>query len=83
MAQRAGTVFGEALHHLGKVVERTLAGDERIEFRCGEEVQSELHEKLDPGLARVGLALFWFYLIMTLAVLLYYKRTLSGGDEAS
>ena len=47
----------------------------------GEEVQHEIYEKLDRRPQQVGLAVFWFYLLMTLAVLVVYKRRLATNRE--
>lgn len=46
----------------------------------GEEVQHELYPKLEQRSAHLGLAAFWFYLVMTLAILFNYKRRLARGD---
>ena len=46
-----------------------------------EEVQHELHTQFDRGGVRLGLAVFWFYLLMTLAILFNSKRRL--GREAT
>ena len=43
-----------------------------------EEVEHEIYTKMDRRPARVGLALFWFYLLLTLAILLSYRRRISG-----
>ncbi len=40
----------------------------------GEEVQHEIYEKLNRRPAHIGLAVFWFYMVMTLAVLYQFKR---------
>lgn len=42
----------------------------------GEEVQIEIHEKIDRSEAYIGLAVFWFYLATTLAILFAYRRRL-------
>ena len=47
----------------------------------GEEVRHEIYEKLDRRPAHVGLAVFWFYLLMTLAVLIVYKRRLAADPR--
>jgi hypothetical protein len=47
----------------------------------GEEVQSELDAKMDRTNAHVGLAIFWFYLTMTLIILFVYKRRLRRQRE--
>ena len=42
----------------------------------GEEVQHEVYESLDRRPQRLGLALVWFYVVMTVAILVGYKRRL-------
>ncbi len=49
----------------------------------GEEVQHEIYVKLDRRPARLGLVVFWFYLLMTVAVLVVYKRRLARQEAAS
>ncbi len=49
----------------------------------GEEVQHELYVKLEPRGARLGLVVFWFYLLMTLAILLTYRRRLRRGEGSA
>lgn len=48
----------------------------------GLEVQHELYAKLDKRPARVGLVIFWFYVLMTLVILVSFKRRLRrrGGE---
>jgi Cytochrome c3 len=50
----------------------------------GEEVQRELKERLDRGRPRLVLAVVWFYLLMTLAILLGIRRRIrrrgAGGE---
>jgi len=48
-----------------------------------EEIQHEIYAELDRTVAHVGLAGFWFYLIMTLAILWAYKRRLRRGKSGS
>lgn len=49
----------------------------------GEEVEHELYEQLDRRPQRLGLVLLWFYVVMTLAILVGYKRRLLRGSETS
>jgi predicted CXXCH cytochrome family protein len=49
----------------------------------GEEVQSEIYAKLDRRPAHLGLAVFWFYLLVTLAILFNFKRLLQRGRSDS
>lgn len=49
----------------------------------GEQVQHELYSRMDRTVARVGLLLFWFYLLMTLAVLVLYRRRLGADNETA
>ncbi len=48
-----------------------------------EEVQHELYPQLEKRTAHLGLAAFWFYLLMTLAILFSYKRRLAREQEDS
>jgi hypothetical protein len=48
-----------------------------------EEVEHELYSKLDRRVAKVGLVLFWFYLLMTLAILVILKKRLRSEAGAS
>ena len=48
----------------------------------GEEVQHEMHESLDRSPQRIGLAVLWFYVVMTLVVIVGYKRRLLGKASA-
>ena len=45
----------------------------------GEEVQHELYAKMDKRPARVGLVLFWFYVVLTIIVLSRMKTQKAGG----
>jgi hypothetical protein len=45
----------------------------------GEEVRHELYAKMDTRPARVGLVLFWFYVILTAVVLTRMKIQWAGG----
>ena len=47
----------------------------------GEEVQHEIYGELDRRPAHIGLVVFWFYLLMTLAVVTAYKRRLATGTR--
>ncbi|MCP4659453.1 MAG: hypothetical protein GY856_28935 [bacterium] len=49
----------------------------------GEEIQHEIYAELDRTAAHLGLAGFWFYLIMTLAILWAFKRRLRRGKCGS
>ncbi len=45
------------------------------------EVQHEIYPELEHRSAHLGLAAFWFYLLMTLAILWNYKRRLASDDR--
>ena len=49
----------------------------------GEEVEHELYPELEHGTAHLGLIAFWFYLLMTLAILFNYKRRLDRESSES
>ena len=48
-----------------------------------EEVQHEIHGELDRTEEHLGLALFWFYVLMTLVILVLFKRRLRAASEPS
>jgi predicted CXXCH cytochrome family protein len=47
----------------------------------GEEVRHEIYDDLDRRPAHIGLVVFWFYLLMTLAVVMAYKRRLTAATD--
>ena len=47
----------------------------------GEEVRHELYAKMDKRPAHVGLALFWFYVVLTAIVLVTLKKQGRGGSS--
>jgi hypothetical protein len=49
----------------------------------GEEVQHEIYAKLDRTEAHIVLAVFWFYVGMTLIILVLLKRRMLARDETS
>jgi hypothetical protein len=49
----------------------------------GEEVQHDVYSKLRQlTTRRIGLVAFWFYILMTVAILVTYKRSLRRGEQA-
>jgi predicted CXXCH cytochrome family protein len=79
--EEARTYLTEALPLVHSVELEPVEGLARRARSIGEEVRHELYEKLDRRPARIGLAVFWFYLLMTLAVLIVYKRRLAAKPE--
>lgn len=79
--EEARTYLTEALPLVHSVELEPVEGLARRARSIGEEVRHELFEKLDRRPARIGLAVFWFYLLMTLAVLVVYKRRLAARLE--
>lgn len=64
----------------------TLAPIEQATRRArsiGEEVQHEIYPQLDRRVAHFSLVLFWFYLLMTLAVLVGYKQRVVRGNTGA
>lgn len=65
----------------------TLDSVERVTRRArsiGGEVQHELYARFDRRVAHATLAVFWFYLLMTVAILWRYRRKLvTGANEES
>ncbi|MDH3404819.1 MAG: cytochrome c3 family protein, partial [Acidobacteriota bacterium] len=46
----------------------------------GQEIQHELYSELDRTNAHIGLAIFWFYVLMTLVILFGYRRRLGRAS---
>ncbi|MCP4203196.1 MAG: hypothetical protein GY769_14835 [bacterium] len=62
----------------------SLDAVERVTRRArslGSEVQHELYKRLDRRVAHATLAVFWFYLLMTVAILWRYRRKLVAVDD--
>ena len=75
--EEARTYLTEALPLVHTVLLEPVEGLTRRARSIAEEVQHELYRKLDRRPAKIGLAVFWFYLLLTLAVLVVYKRRLA------
>ena len=78
----AETYVREAQSLVHSVSLEPVADVTRRARSIGQEVQHELYTKLDRTNAHVGLAIFWFYLLMTLAILFGYKRRLRRASDA-
>ena len=76
--EEARTYLTEALPLVHTVQLEPVQQLTRRARSIAEEVQHELYRKLDRRPARIGLAVFWFYVVMTVAVLVVYKRRLTG-----
>jgi hypothetical protein len=75
------TYVTEALILVHSVSVEPVAEFTRRAQAVGEEVQHELYAKMDKRPARLGLALFWFYVVMTVIVLVTLKyRRIGGGS---
>jgi predicted CXXCH cytochrome family protein len=72
--EEARTYVTEALPLVHSVQLEPVEALARRARSIGEEVRHELYEKMDRRPAHIGLAVFWFYILMTLAVLVVYKR---------
>ena len=48
----------------------------------GQEIQHEVEPRLDTRTARVGLLLYWFYVVMTVAILLNHRRRLTHSGKS-
>jgi hypothetical protein len=64
----------------------SLEAVERVTRRArsiGSEIQKELYSRLDRRVAHATLAVFWFYLLMTVAILWRYRKNLvaTANDE--
>ena len=72
--EEARTYITEALPLVHSVQLEPVESLARRARSIGDEVRHELYEKMDRRPAHIGLAVFWFYILMTLAVLVVYKR---------
>lgn len=48
----------------------------------GKEIQHEISPRLSQTTARVGLALYWFYVIMTVAILIGHRKRMARSRES-
>lgn len=74
--EEARTYLTEALLMVHSVQLEPVDELTRRARSIGEEVQHEIYTKMDRRPANIGLVVFWFYLAMTLAVIVVYKRRL-------
>jgi Fe2+ transport system protein B len=80
--EEARTHLTEAAPLVHSVSVQTVESVTRRARSIAEEVQHELYEKLDRTSAHLILALTWFYLLVTLAILIAYKRRLRRRDSS-
>ena len=81
--EEAKTYLTEALPMVHTVSQEPVEQLTRRAQSIAEEVEHELYSKLDRRVAKVGLVLFWFYLLMTLAILVVLKRKLQSDAGTS
>ena len=81
--EEAKTYLTEALPAVHSVSLEPVEQLTRRAQSIAEEVEHELYSKLDRRVAKIGLVLFWFYLLMTIAVLVIFRRRLRSETEAS
>jgi len=77
----ARTQITEALSLVHTVSVEPVDAVARRARSIGEEIQTELEAKMDRTNAHIGLAIFWFYVAMTLVILFVYKRRLRGRQD--
>jgi len=80
--EEAKTYLTEALPVVHTVSQEPVEQLTRRAQSIAEEVEHELYSELDRRVAYVGLALFWFYLLMTIAILVILKKKLTSEAEA-
>jgi predicted CXXCH cytochrome family protein len=78
----ARTLVTEALSLIHTVSLEPVEQVTRRARSIGEEVQHEIYGKLDRRTKHVGLAVFWFYVLMTIAILVFYRSRLARGGES-
>ncbi len=79
--EEARTYLTEALPLVHSVRLEPVESLARRARSIGDEVRHELYDKMDRRPAHIGLAVFWFYILMTLAVLVVYKRRVAAERE--
>lgn len=80
--EEAKTYLTEALPVVHTVSQEPVEQLTRRAQSIAEEVEHELYSKLDRSVAHFGLVLFWFYLLMTIAILVILKKKLQSEAEA-
>jgi predicted CXXCH cytochrome family protein len=79
--EQARTYLREALPAGHAVQEEVVAGFAGRARSVGNEVESEIHEKLNNlNTRKVVLILFWFYLVLTILVLRRFRGRSAAGD---
>ena len=81
--EEARTYLTEALPLVHAVTVEPVEQVTRRAHAIADEVQHEIHGELDRTEEHLGLALFWFYVLMTLVILVLFKRRLRAAREAS
>ncbi len=79
--EEARTYLTEALPLVHTVTVEPVETVARRARSLAEEVQHEIYNELDRTEEHLGLVIFWFYLVMTLVILVLYKRRLHSGSE--
>lgn len=79
--EEARTYLTEALPLVHTVTIEPVETVSRRARSLAEEVQHEIYNELDRTEEHLGLVIFWFYLVMTLVILVLYKRRLHSGSE--
>lgn len=78
--EEAHTYLTEALPLVHGVSVEPVEAVTRRARSIGQEIQHEIHPRLDNRTARIGLALYWFYVIITVGILVRYRSRLSSSD---
>lgn len=81
--EEARTYLTEALPLAHQVEVAPVEELTRRARAIGEQVSGDLWHELNHDVEYVGLAIFWFYLVITLAILWNSKRRLSRGADES
>lgn len=81
--QEARTYLTEALPLVHGVTVEPVEQITRRAHAIAEEVEHEIYGELDRTEEHLGLALFWFYVLMTLMILVLFKRRLRAARETA
>lgn len=79
--EEARTYLTEALPLVHAVSVEPVEQVTRRARSIGKEIQAEIHPRLSRRTAHIGLAVYWFYVVMTVAILIGYRRRLGRRSE--
>lgn len=80
--EEARTYLTEALPLVHSVSVEPVEQVTRRARSIGKEIEAEVYPRLSKRTAHVGLAIYWFYVVMTVAILIGYRRRLGRSGKS-